>query len=379
MRQYTICKRCVMDTSDPEIAFNSEWYCNHCSNLLADYKLYYADPKKNKDALSAMMNLVKKEGHGKKYDCIIGLSGGVDSSYLAYCLVKDYGLRPLAVHVDNGWNSEEAVSNINNLTSKLNIDLVTHVIDWEEFKELQKAFLKASVVDLELLSDHAISVVTSKIAKKHEIKYFLIGANYQTESILPPTWFYSDKQDSANIKDIYSKYGRGKKLKTYPLLNFLEYAFFNLKYGKWLMPLSLMTYDKNTAKQILVREMDWKDYGGKHHESFITKFYQTYILPVKFNVDKRRAHFSNLIAIGQLSREEALNLLKKEVYNSQNIQNDIEYFCKKLEISREEFDSIMREPRKEHSEFKTYKHRKKKLWAMIHKLRPSKKRQAKQQ
>lgn len=363
-----------MDNTDPEIVFDEQHHCNHCNALVSEYNRNYADPLKNAGTLSDIIEKVREAGKGHKYDCIIGLSGGVDSSYLAYRLVKDYQLRPLAVHIDNGWNSEKAVSNINELVSQLGIDLVTHVIDWEDFKELQRAFLKASVVDLELLSDHAISVIISRMAKKYRIRYFLIGANFQTESILPSTWFYADKLDSANIRDIVKTFGTGKHLKTYPFLSLLEYTFFGLKYGKWLMPLSYMDYNKEAAKKELIENIGWKDYGGKHHESFITKFYQTYILPVKFNIDKRKAHFSNLIAIGQMSREEALNELQKPQLEKEAVAESIAFFCKKLDMTRDEFEQIMVTPRRDHAVFKTYKSGKEKIWKLIHRIRPSRKR-----
>ncbi|NOU18349.1 MAG: N-acetyl sugar amidotransferase [Bacteroidales bacterium] len=373
MREYKICSRCVMDTSDPDIVFDENGCCNHCTNVLQHLKENYSEKTKNQEKLNEIIRTVKKEGFNRKYDCIIGLSGGVDSSYLAYKLVRDYGIRPLAVHVDNGWNSELAVSNIHNLVNKLNIDLYTHVINWEEFKDLQKSFLFASVVDLEMLSDHAIVVAIKKIAKRERIEYFLIGSNYQTESILPVSWFYPNKIDSGNIIDIYRKYGSGRKIKTFPFLSFWNYFFYGKGHGKYLMPLSLMEYDKDAAKTILIKEMDWQDYGAKHHESFITKFYQTYILPNKFGIDKRRAHLASLICANQITREKALEELNKPILEDSKKGEAIEYFCKKMELSREEFNKIMMEPRREHDEFKTYKKTKESIWKIIRIMRHSQK------
>lgn len=361
-REYQVCTRCVMDTTDPDIVFDENGVCNHCTKALQKLKEKYDDKEKSREKLLEIVKLVKKEGDNKPYDCLIGLSGGVDSSYLAYVLVKEFGLKPLAIHVDNGWNSEQSVSNIQNIVEKLNIDLYTHVIDWNEFKELQKSFLRASVVDLEMLSDHAIAVVIEKIARKKKIKYFLIGANYQTESIMPRKWFYSNKKDSLNIIDIYKKYGSGKKLKTFPLLNFYEFFFFGKNYGKFLEPLSYLEYNKDKAKTILKQEMGWQDYGSKHHESFITKFYQTYILPNKFGIDKRKAHLSSLICANQISREDALMELKRSLFSDENEEREaIEYFCKKMGFTIDEFNATLKLQRREHDDFKSYVRRAKKL------------------
>ena len=213
-RGYQMCNRCVMDTTDPNIKFDEKGNCNYCTYAIDKISKEFSNEKTNLEKLNEFINLIRAAGNNKGYDCIIGLSGGIDSSYLAYILVKEFGLKPLAVHVDNGWNSEKAVSNIFNIVNKLGIDLYTHIIDWEEFRELQKAFLRASVVDLEMLSDHAIVVTINKLARKKRIKYFVIGANFQTESIMPPNWFYSDKKNSKHIIDIYNKFGVGNKLKT---------------------------------------------------------------------------------------------------------------------------------------------------------------------
>jgi N-acetyl sugar amidotransferase len=358
-----------MDTSDPDITFDENGYCNHCTYAFEQMKLNYSDKEENKKKLNQIIETVKKAGEGKNYDCIIGLSGGVDSSYLAYVLVKEFNLRPLAIHLDNGWNSEQAVSNIHNLVTKLKIDLITHVIDWEEFKDLQKAFLRASVIDLEMLSDHAIVVVINKIAKKLKLKYFLIGGNFQTESIIPRKWFYSHKRDSGNIRDIHRKFGNGKRLKTFPYLTFYNFLTFGKKYGQYLMPLSYLEYDKVKAKKILIEEIGWQDYGAKHHESFITKFYQIYILPKKFNVDKRRAHLSSLISCGQVTRDLAIEELNKPQFKSKIEEVEaIEYFCKKMGITSNEFNEIMNQPRKEHQDFESFISKREKIFKIAKSL-----------
>jgi N-acetyl sugar amidotransferase len=342
-REYQICKRCVMDTTDPDILFDNNGYCNHCTNAIKKLnEIYFIDSVIKKRRLEEIVEKIKKEGRGKKYDCIIGLSGGVDSSYLAYVVVKELGLHPLAVHLDNGWNSELAVMNIHNIVNELGLDLYTHVIDWEEFKDLQKAYLKASVIDLEVLSDNAIVIAIHRVLKKYSLNYFLIGFNQAAESIMPSSWLYSPKYDSLNIRSIYKKFGSGLKLKTYPLLNFIKYLHYRFfDKSRSINILDMVHYDKNEAISILEDELDWRNYGGKHYESKITRFYQSYILPQKFGVDKRKAHLSSLICSKQISREEAIFELEEPLYQTEMLREDKEYFLKKLELSEKEFDSIM--------------------------------------
>lgn len=367
-KPYQLCTFCIMDSTDPDIVFDEQGQCNYCRGALLTIKRELS-PEIRELTLNNLIQKIKKEGKKSKYDCIIGLSGGIDSSYLAYILVRKYGIRPLAVHVDNGWNSEPAVSNIYNIVEKLKIDLYTHVIDWEEFKQLQRSFLYASVVDLEMLSDHAIVVIINKLSYKKRIKYFCIGSNYQTESIMPPSWFYSEKFDSKNIRDIYKIHGNNYKISTFPFLTFCRYFFFGKRFGQYLMPLSFMDYNKESAKEELRAELGWQDYGAKHHESFITKFYQTYILPQKFKIDKRRAHLSSLICANQITRDDALIEIAKPLIDNNEIESLIYYFCKKMDLSKEQFQYIMQLPRKEHSEFKSYKTKKDIIWRAINKYR----------
>jgi len=353
-KDYRICSRCIMDTTDADIFFDEEGVCNHCHQ----HDRAYADlvPKglEAEKQLSTLINRIKEKGKGKKYDCIIGLSGGVDSTYVAL-LVKKLGLRPLAVHLDNGWDSELAVKNVENIVTKLNIDLYTIVINWEEFKDLQLAYLKAGVVDLEVTSDHAIFASLYKLAKENNISFVISGTNVTTESIMPKTWYYGKKDDLVNLKDIYHKYGSGRKLRTYPTQGFLKLLYFNLFHKlETVSILNYVPYVKSEIKEIIKKELGWKDYGGKHHESVITKFYQSYILPKRFGIDKRRAHLSNLICSGQITREEALLEIQKPLYSSPfELEKDIEYIIKKFGISRMEFDAIMNAPINKHEDFKT--------------------------
>jgi len=296
---------------------------------------------------------IKADGRGKKYDCLIGISGGVDSTYVAY-LVKQLGLRPLAVHLDNGWNSELAVKNVENIVTRLGYDLYTLVINWEEFKDIQLSYLKASVVDIEVVSDHAIFSTMYKLAKEKQISYIISGTNIVTEHIMPSSWLYQ-KMDFANLKDIHNRYGH-VRLKTYPLLNFRKYLYYSAVLR--LNPVSILNYvpyNKKEIKGVISRELGWRDYGGKHYESVFTKFYQAYILPEKFKIDKRKAHLSTLICSGQITKEEALAELEQPIYPPSELKDDKEYVIKKLGLTEEEFDEIMSRPPRRHQEFKTDK------------------------
>lgn len=353
---YKMCTRCVMDTTDPLIVFDEKGVCNHCTSALKKLEtITFRSEAERKKALDKIVNKIKDNGKGNKYDCVIGLSGGVDSAYLAY-KIKEMGLNPLAIHLDNGWNSELAVKNIENIINTLNIDLHTHVINWEEFKALQVAFLKSGVVDLEMLSDNAIVVSVYKIMKKHKIKTFLIGTNIETESIMPNKWFYTPKYDSLNIKSIYKRYEGKMKLKTFPMLSFLEYIQFHyFKKHNSIALLDLMDYNKTNALKILQEKLNYIPYPGKHYESRITRFYQAYILPKKNNIDKRKAHLSSLIVSGQISRNHALEELQKPLFASeQELNNEKDFFCKKLQLTETKFNSIISSKPVSHFDFPSY-------------------------
>ena len=298
-----------------------------------------------------MADLIKKKGAGKKYDCLIGLSGGVDSTYVAY-LVKKLGLRPLAVHLDNGWNSELGVKNIENIIRKLNIDLYTLVVNWQEFRDIQLSYLKASVVDIEVVSDHAIFATMYKFAQQHDIGYIINGSNIVTEHIMPSSWLYK-KMDYANLKDIHRQFGK-VKLKTYPSFDFKKYVYYSsvLKLTPVYI-LNYVPYNKKEIKQFIMRELEWRDYGGKHYESLFTKFYQAYILPEKFKIDKRKAHLSTLICSGQMTKEEALQELQLPLYDPVSLEEDMTYVLKKLGLSSTEFKAIMNQPSRMHEDYKT--------------------------
>ncbi|MGI8583979.1 MAG: N-acetyl sugar amidotransferase [Chitinophagaceae bacterium] len=351
---YHQCAITVMDTiADPDITFDE----NGISNYYYEYKeaekadVFTGD--KGRKKLESLTATIKAAGKGKPYDCLIGLSGGVDSTYVSW-LVKNLGLRPLAVHLDNGWNSELAVMNVENIITKLGFDLYTLVVNWEEFKDIQLSYLKASVVDIEVVSDHAIFATMYKLAKEKRIGYIISGTNVVTEQIMPPSWLYK-KMDFTNLKDIHGKYGN-VKLKTYPTFNFKKYVYYSaiLK----LSPISILNYvpyNKKEIKELIKKELDWRDYGGKHYESTFTKFYQAYILPQKFKIDKRKAHLSTLICSHQISKEEALKELQQPLYSPSELKEDTEYVIKKFGLTEKKFEEIMKLPIRKHEDFKTDK------------------------
>jgi N-acetyl sugar amidotransferase len=348
---YRQCALSVMDNiSDPNIRFDEKGVCNYYYEYLDAESKYVPKGTEAASKLKAIVEEIKREGKNQKYDCITGVSGGVDSTYLAL-QAKKLGLRPLIVHFDNGWNSELAVKNIENIIARLGFDLYTLVVDWEEFKDLQLSYLKASVVDIEAITDHAIIGTMYKLAEKHRIKYILSGNNIVTEHVLPSYWVFN-KGDDINIKDIHRHFG-SKPLKTYPFFTFKERRYYSHVRGIETIPLlNYLPYTADEAKKTIVEELAWRDYGGKHYESIFTRFYQGYILPVKFKIDKRKAHLSNLIFSGQLTKEAAVRELEQPIYDSRQFEEDKRFVLKKLGLSEGEFETIMQAPRKEHREFK---------------------------
>ena len=340
---YSICSRCIMDTSDPEIAFNEAGVCNHCISFERVLKPFWFPNDEGKRRLEQVVMEIKEKGKEKEHDCIIGLSGGVDSSYLAY-KAKEFGLRPLVVHVDAGWNSELAVSNIENICRSLDYDLHTHVVDWEDMKELQLSFLRSGTANQDIPQDHAFFVALYSFAVKNNIQYVLNGSNIATEGILPMAWGYN-ALDSKFLKAIHTRFGK-KPLKSFPTVSFFKYhiVFPYIKKMKIVKPLNYLPYNREEAKKMLQEKLNWKDYGAKHYESRFTKFFQGYFLPTRFGYDKRRAHFSSLIVSGQISREYALQEMCKSAYSEQEIAEDKAYIIKKLGITDEEFDIFLTMP-----------------------------------
>jgi len=349
-REVIQCTRCILDNiDDPYITFDDKGVCNHCRNYdkVAAERLFTGEEAKQK--LNAIIERIKEDGKGKPYDTILGVSGGVDSTYLAY-LGKQFGLRILLFHFDNGWNSEIAVKNIENMSRKLGYDLETYVVDWEEFRDVQLSYIKANVVDIEAITDHCAKVATRRLAKKYGIKNVIIGTNIATELILPDYWIFP-KNDNRNLVDIHKKFGK-VKLKTLPvstnLENFLGRTLYDIAFHSIL---DYVPYNKSEVKEIIKKELGWIDYGGKHYESIWTRFYQGYLLPQKFNIDKRKAHLSNLICSGQITKEEALKEMEQPIYDPEQLKTDMQFVLKKLQMTEEEFKDYLKQPRREHREF----------------------------
>lgn len=347
------CSRCVLSDNDTKnIYFDSQGLCNYCK-YYDQLETELGTKAQRNQWINAKIDEIKRLGKNRKYDSILGLSGGVDSSYLALW-AKQKGLRPLIVHFDNGWNTELAVSNIQQICKKLGFDLQTIVIDWNEFKELQMAYLKAGVVDIEAITDHAIYSTIMGLAHKFGIKYNLSGFNYATEAIMPRGWAF-DKTDFTNIKDINKRFGKAV-IKTFPHSTFLKKLWYTLVSRiETVMVLNYIDYDLKSAKAELVKELDWKEYGIKHSESTFTKFYQSYILPTKFGIDKRKVHLSNLICSKQITRDQALEQLSEPLYNLEVLYEEMKYVLKKLDITEQEFFAIMEEKPRKHNEFQTQK------------------------
>lgn len=341
-----------MDTSDPEIVFDDRGVCNHCLQYDFLVRAVLPTPDNQRTELEKIVESVKEAGRGKDYDCVIGVSGGVDSTYLAY-LVKSLGLRPLAVHMDNGWNSTQAVTNIEKTLRKLDIDLHTDVLDWEEFRDLQLAFLRASTPDSEIPTDHAINAVLMKAALRHGIKYILLGSNIATEAIMPRTWSYGIR-DWKYIKAIHRRFGT-VPLRSFPHFTLRELVLFQTLRGRReIHILNYVPYVKSDAMKVLEREVGWKQYGGKHHESVYTRFFQAYILPRKFGADKRRAHLSTLVCGGQISREHALREIEKPICDELLLRQDREFVIRKLGITEAEFERIMALPPRSFWDYPSY-------------------------
>lgn len=336
-----------MDTSAPDIRFDENGFCNYCDDFLKKAKpILDENPDKKRENLNHLIVEIKRKGEGKPYDCIIGVSGGVDSSYV---LVKavELGLRPLAVHLDNGWNSELAQNNIERLIKKLDVDLYTYVIDWNEFRELQESFFKSDVVDIELLTDNALVAINYRQARKYGIKYIISGSNTATEGMkMPSTWAAVNKFDKKNILEIWKKFGKGYSLKSFPIYSTFDAIIDTfIRKIQWNRFLDLLDYQKSVALDLLSSQYGYVPYPYKHYESIFTRMYQGIILPEKFNVDKRRNHLSALILSGDMSRDEALKLLENIPYPHENERHkDLDYFLKKFEWSVEQFDEYIQRP-----------------------------------
>lgn len=342
---YRVCTQTVMDTAgDPDIRFDDQGICNYYYEFLDKLKYRLPDPATRDTELQQMVARWKKEGAGKQYDCIIGVSGGVDSSYVAYYVKEVLGLRPLAVHLDNGWNSELAVKNIENLLKILDIDLYTEVLNWDIFRDWQLSFLKASTPDAEVPTDHVIVATLYKIADKFGLKHIISGMNFRNEGLLPPSWARG-YLDWTYLSAVQKQFG-SKDISSLPHMTWPTFVYYNMVKGIRITNiLNYLDFNKKEALEILTEKIGYKPYEGKHHESIYTRFFQSYILPKKFNIDKRKAHLTCLIlGSNEISRNEALDILAQPIASPQQLKNDKEYVVKKFEISEAEFDAIMAQP-----------------------------------
>jgi N-acetyl sugar amidotransferase len=340
-----------MDASVPSITFDSEGRCNYCSEFLGRaHTILFATPEQRHTRRSAFIEQVKAAGRGRRYDCIVGISGGVDSSWVLH-QTQELGLRPLAAHMDNGWNSELAQHNIEQLLKRLDVDLTTHVIDWREYRGLMQAFFDADVVDVELLYDNAAHAVCYRAAAEHGVQYILTGSNQATEGIrIPPGWNHF-KRDRRNILGIWRRFGNGRPLRSFPAIGTIQYLYYSyLRSIQWSDFIDYFEFDKQKALDLLTERYAYKPYPYKHYESVFTRFYQGYILPKKFGIDKRRMHLSTLVATGQMTREDALAHLERSPYPSEEaLQQDIVYFLKKMRWTQAQLDAYLARPGKPHA------------------------------
>ena len=338
-----------MDSSDPLISFDENGFCNYCNYFFEVSQNHWFPDSSGKEKLDSMIDKLKASGQGKEYDAILGLSGGIDSSYLAL-KSKEWGLRLLVVHVDGGWNSESAVSNIEKLVDFCGYELFTRVIDWNEMRDLQLSYLKAGVSNQDVPQDHAYFAALYKFATKNRVPTILSGGNIATEGIAPD-WMF-DPLDSANLSAIHKAYGR-VRLKSFPKVTFFQrYAWFPFYYKmQVLRPLNFLPYAKSKALSELQASVGWSDYGRKHGESHFTKFYQNYYLPQRYGYDKRRPHLSSLIVSGQISRSEAVRQMEEPLYRDDELRKDLEYVSSKLRLSVSELEELVQLPVAEHSAY----------------------------
>jgi N-acetyl sugar amidotransferase len=351
---YRMCTTCVMDTTDSAITFDEKGRCDHCDMYYTQVLPNWHTDERGERDMQVIVERIKEHGKGKDFDCIMGMSGGIDSSYLLYLAKEKLGLRPLVFHVDAGWNSQIAVNNIEKLVDKLGLDLYTEVINWEEIKDLQLAYFKSGVPHVDVPQDHAFFATMYNFAAKYNVKYILTGANYSTECVRNPMeWMYF-QSDSTQLKDIHHKFG-SRPLKTYPLTSILWHkVWLNYVKGiKVIRPLNYMPYIKTEAMQLLQDEFGWQPYPQKHFESRFTKFYESYWLPEKFGYDTRKVQYSSLILTDQMTREEALEQLKQPAYDPDDIAHEFEYVATKLGISVDELQGYMDAPNKTYKDYKS--------------------------
>lgn len=351
---YKTCSRCVMDTSDSRITFDEFGVCDHCKTYDRDILSKWRPNGVSDKDLDAAANEIRRQGKSNEFDCIIGMSGGIDSSYLLYLAKSVLKLNPLVFHVDAGWNSQEAVNNIEKLVDGLDLELYTEVIDWEEMKDLQLAFFKSGVPHIDTPQDHAFFATMYKFAAKHNVKNILTGGNYSTECVRNPIeWMYY-QTDKLQLMDIHNKFGQ-RPLRNFPTTNIFWHKFY-LPVAKGIKVrrlLDLMPYNKEDATKILEKKFGFQRYPQKHFESRFTRFYEGFWLPEKFGYDTRKVQFSSLILTKQMSRSEALELLKEPAMSKEEVQREFEYVAKKLEISLDQLTSYLHAPNKTFKDYRS--------------------------
>lgn len=353
MREYQICSNCVMDTSDVDITFDENGVCDHCRGFKAHVEPNWFPNAEGERRFARVVEKIKADGKGRDFDCILGMSGGLDSSFLLHKAVRDFGLRPLVFHVDGGWNTDIAVSNIQSLVDGLGLDLYTEVINWNEMRDFQLAFFKSGVPHLDIPQDHAFIATLYNFADKHKIKYILNGGNIATECVRNPlNWLYYGT-DMAQLNDIRHKFGT-VPMRTYPFSSVLRHKFW-LRYVRGvevIKPLDWMDYTKEMARNTLAELYGWKPYPQKHFESRFTRFYEGYWLPERFGYDTRRVQYSSLILTGQMRRDEAIEALSKPAYDPETIEHEFDYIARKLGITSEELRGYFTMPLKSYKDYK---------------------------
>lgn len=353
-RAYRICANCIMDTSDSNITFDNRGWCDYCNNYHQNILPNWHPDARGEREMLAVAETIRNEGRDRDHDCIIGVSGGVDSSYVALLAKEKLGLRPLIFHVDAGWNSQQSVNNIEKMVDGLHLDLHTEVIDWQEMKDLQLAFFKAQVPHLDTPQDHAFFAGLYNFAASHGFKYVITGANYSTECVREPLEWHYHATDLRQLKDIHARFGT-RPLKTFPLTDIFTHKLYYrfVKGMRIVKPLNNFPYIKEDAMQELADRFGWQKYAHKHYESRFTRFYEGYWLPVKFGYDKRRAHFSSLILTGQLSRDEALRRIAQPAYDEETMAHEFEYVATKLDLTVAELRTLMNGPNKSYRDYKS--------------------------
>lgn len=353
MDRYQICVNCVMDTSDPGIHFDSRGWCDHCTSFAQHTRPKWHPDAHGREILRRKVERIRRHGEGRDFDCIIGMSGGIDSSYLVYLAKEELGLRPLVFHVDGGWNSQIAVNNIEKIIDGLGLELYTEVINWKEMRDLQLAFFKSGVPHIDLPQDHAYFATMYQFAEKYKVKYILTGANIATEGVRNPLEYFYYGTDMWQIRDIHRRFGR-EPLVDFPLSGILRHKVY-LRYIRGIevvQPLDFMPYVKAEAMDLLEKRFGWQRYPRKHFESRFTKFFEGYWLPKKFGFDTRRVQYSSLILTGQMAREAALAELKNPPYDESTLRQDFEYIATKLEISVDELQGYMEAPNKSYRDYR---------------------------